>query len=202
MPRARGKQRRRCCSFPRGGKKSTTATTATTPKEKRENEKESTKKKKGRRERRRERARVKRVVVASAHLRSETASHRPRHALRGGYVRLLRLDPPESLFRALFLFCHIRERKRERERVKKPPRSGTNEKKKPTRARACESENDDQKTKSERRTLMMRNGRPYSSNARDMLGSYVMCVCVVNSSFLSSENSCFVRVTARAKFFF
>ena len=113
-----------------------------------------------------------------AYLWSETASQRSRHALRGGYVCLLRLDPLESLFRALFLFCCIREKERERE-LKNHRDEIRNEHKDANkharRARARERENKRRRRRSERRTLMMRNGRPYSSNARDMLELYHVC---------------------------
>ena len=57
-------------------------------------------------------------------------------------------------------------------------RSGTNIKT-PTRTRGAR-EREREKTNDEeddqnRRTLMMRNGRPYSSNARDMLELYYVC---------------------------
>ena len=46
------------------------------------------------------------IIKNESYLWSETWSQRPRHALRGEDVRFLRLDPPESLFGALFLLSN------------------------------------------------------------------------------------------------
>ena len=106
-----------------------------------------------------------------SYLWSETWSQRPRHALRGEDVRFLRLDPPESLFGALFLLNN--KEKSVRWDVCFPISMGFF----PPPQKHHSAKNKSARTKKRKnyekrwfiRTLMIKNGRPYSSNARDMM---------------------------------
>lgn len=111
------------------------------------------------------------LIKNESYLWSETWSQRPRHALRGEDVRFLRLDPPESLFGALFLLNNKEKSVRWdvcfpiSMRFFPPPQKHHSAKNKSARTKK-------RKNYEKRwfiRTLMIKNGRPYSSNARDMM---------------------------------
>jgi len=111
------------------------------------------------------------IIKNESYLWSETWSQRPRHALRGEDVRFLRLDPPESLFGALFLLNNKEKSVRWdvcfpiSMRFFPPPQKHHSAKNKSTRKRKRKN----YEKRWLNRTLMIKNGRPYSSNAKDMM---------------------------------